>query len=267
MGKREKKVAVASAAPRKELLLRGRSVSIRHMKKKANSKPDCLNEQEIPYRLREIMRSRDELRNPTRKKKKKAANKQRPQSEGDIPVPKFKRRRGETETSYNRRMDREIEHVRFLTENQTSREPEKEMQVQEKSQRKKEFQKKRLEKIRKQKVEKKITMLEKDLLKDSVKFGEVALQPPTLTVKPRKSVIKDKADQRQQLLLTSLLGSGREATVKKPVHASLARQRIIQEERERVVQAYRDIKKRKQQQQQQQLNKSFLVVDKLKKPA
>ncbi|KAL7989573.1 hypothetical protein Chor_012239 [Crotalus horridus] len=213
------------------------------------------------------MRNRDELRNPTCKKKKKAGNKQRPQSEGDIPVPKFKRRRGETEISYNRRMDREIEHVRFLTENQTPREPEKEMQVQEKSQRRKEFQKKRLEKIRKQKAEKKITMLEKDLLKDTVKFGEVALQPPTLTAKPRKSVIKDKADQRQQLLLTSLLGSGREATVKKQVHASLARQRIIQEERERVVQAYRDIKKRKQQQQQQQFNKSFLLVDKLKKPA
>lgn len=41
-----------------------------HVKKKANSKPDCLNQQEIPYRLREIMRSRNELKNPTRKKKK-----------------------------------------------------------------------------------------------------------------------------------------------------------------------------------------------------
>ncbi|ETE74023.1 Coiled-coil domain-containing protein, partial [Ophiophagus hannah] len=212
MGKKEKKVAVASAAPRKGLLPRGS-----HMKKKANSKPDCLNEQEIPYRLREIMRSRDELKNPThKKKKKKAANKQRPQSEGDIPVPKF--------------------------------------------------QKKRLEKIRKQKTEKKITMLEKDLFKDSVKFGEVALQPPTLTAKPRKSVIKDKGDQRQQLLLTSLFGSGKKASVKKSVHASLARQRIVQEERERVVQAYRDIKKRKQK-QQQQLKESFLAIDKLKKPA
>ncbi|KAG8129224.1 hypothetical protein E2320_015935, partial [Naja naja] len=197
-------------------------------------------------------------------------NKQRPQSEGDIPVPKFRRRRGETENSYNKRMDREIEHVRFLTENQTQREPEKEIQVQEKSQKKKElslkFQKKRLEKIRKQKTEKKITMLEKDIFKDSVKFGEVALQPPTLTAKPRKSVIKDKGDQRQQLLLTSLLSSGKKASVKKSVHASLARQRIIQEERERVVQAYRDIKKRKQK-QQQQLKESFLAIDKLKKPA
>ncbi|XP_070790822.1 coiled-coil domain-containing protein 137 [Pituophis catenifer annectens] len=260
MGKKEKKVAGVSAAPRKGLLPRSS-----HVKKKANSKPDCLNQQEIPYRLREIMRSRNELKNPTRKKKK-AANKQKPQSEGDIPVPKFKRRRGETQTSYNRRMDREIEHVRFLTENQTQREPEKEIKVQEKSQKKKEFQKKRLEKIRKQKTEKKITMLEKDLLKDSINFGEVVLQPPTLTAKPRKSVIKDKGDQRQQLLLTPLLGSGRKASVKKPVHASLARQRIVQEERERVVQAYRDIKKRKQQ-QQQQLKESFRAIDKLKKPA
>ncbi|XP_063149475.1 coiled-coil domain-containing protein 137 isoform X2 [Candoia aspera] len=211
------------------------------------------------------MRSRDELKNPTRKKKKKAANKQRPQSEGDIPVPKFRRRQGETESSYTRRMEQEVQHVRFLTENQIQREPEKVIQVQEKSQRKKEFQKKKLEKIRKQKAEKKVAMLERDLLKDTVKFGEVALQPPTLTVKPRKSVIKDKGDQRRQLLLMSLLGSGRTTTIKKSVHASLARQRIIQEERERVVQAYRNIKKRKQQ-QQQLLNESFLAMDKLKKP-
>ncbi|XP_070596339.1 coiled-coil domain-containing protein 137 [Erythrolamprus reginae] len=259
MGKKEKKVAVASATPRKGLLPSGSS----HVKKKTNSKPDCLNQQEIPYRLREIMNSRNELKNPTHKKKK-AANKQRPQSEGDIPVPKFRRRQGETEYSYNKRMDREIEHVRFLTENQIQREPEKEKEVQEKSQRKKEFQKKRLEKIRKQKTEKKITMLEKDLLKDSVDFGEVALQPPTLTAKPRNSVIKDQGDQRRQLLLTSLLGSGSKASVKKSVHDSLARQRIVQEERERVVQAYRDIKKRKQQ---QQLKESFLAIDKLKKQA
>ncbi|KAF7236898.1 hypothetical protein EYD10_16370 [Varanus komodoensis] len=256
MGKSKQRAAAVSAASR-----RGVVPSASKMKKKTNSKPKCLNEQEIPYRLREIMRSRDELRNPKSKKKKKMASKEMPMLESDIPVPKFRRRTGETASSYVRRMERETQHVQFLTKNQLQREPEKEEPIQEKSKRKKEFQQKKLDKIQKQKEEKKMAMLEKEFLKDSVKFGEVALQPPTLTVKPRKGVIKDKAGQRQ-LLLTSLLGSGRAPSTQKAAHASLARQRILQEERERVIQAYRDIKQRKQQ----QLIRMQLDMDKLKKP-
>ncbi|KAH0629347.1 hypothetical protein JD844_011359 [Phrynosoma platyrhinos] len=230
------------------------------MKKKINSKPKCLDEQEIPYRLREIMKSREELKNPKSKKKIKMVNQQRPDiSEGDIPVPKFRRHEREAEASYVKRMERETQHVLFLTQNQLQREPEREELVQEKSQKKKEFQRKKMDKIHKEKEEKRAAMLEKELLRDSVKFGEVALQPPTLTAKPRKS--KSKAGQRQ-LLLMSLLGSGSKASTPK---VSLARQRIVQEERERVVQAYRIIKKRKQQ--QQLLAESQLAMDKLKKPA
>ncbi|XP_053145695.1 uncharacterized protein LOC128342437 isoform X2 [Hemicordylus capensis] len=232
-------------------------------KKKTNSKPKCLNEQEIPYRLREIMKGRDELKNPKKKKKKKkkTGNNWEPRAEGDIRVPKFRRRKGESESSYIRRMEQETQHVIFLTKNQLQREPEKEEPIQEKSQKKKEFQQKKLDKIRKQKEEKKADIREKDLLKDTVKFGEVALQPPTLTAKPRKSVLK--AGQRQ-LLLMSLLGSDKTTSTHKAVPASLARQRIVQEERERVVQAYRDIKKRRQQQQLS--SESQLAMDKLRKP-
>nr|XP_056704661.1 coiled-coil domain-containing protein 137 [Euleptes europaea] len=239
----------------------GLPLFISQKKKKINSKPKCLNEQEIPYRLREIMKSREELKNPKSRKKKKAGSKQRPSSESDIPVPRFRRRKGESESSYVRRMDQETQRVLFLTENQLQREPEKEEPIQEKSQKKKEFQRKKLDKIRKQKEEKKIAVLEKDLLSDSVEFGEVALQPPTLTAKPRKSVVKEKAGHKQ-LLLMSLLGSGTAAH--KVVHASLARQRIVQEERDRVVQAYRDLKKRKQQQQLSA--QSQLALEKLRKP-
>ncbi|KAJ6658495.1 hypothetical protein lerEdw1_020050 [Lerista edwardsae] len=251
-----------------------------HKRKKINSKPKCLNEQEIPYRLREIMKSREELKNPQSKKKKKAGSKQMPGIESDIPVPKFKRRGGESESSFVCRMEQETQRVLFLTKNQLQREPEKEQPTQEKSQRKKKFQQKRLNKIQKQKEEKKAAMLEKDFfkgeelillgdeffsivllnhLRNTVQFGEVALQPPTLTVKPRKSVPKGKAGQRQ-LLLGALLGSGE--TAHKAVRTSLARQRIVQEERERVVEAYRTIKKRKLQQQQQQQ----LAVGKLREP-
>nr|XP_020668888.1 coiled-coil domain-containing protein 137 isoform X1 [Pogona vitticeps] len=253
MGKKKPRVAEA-LAPR-----RGVAPGGSQMKKKTDLKPKCLDEQEIPYKLREIMKSRDELKNSKSKKKKRKAKEKRPDvSEDDIPVPKFKRRKGETEWSYIMRMEQETQHVMFLAKNQQQREPEKEEPIQEKSQKRKEFQRKKQEKARKQKEEKKIAKLEKEFLKDPVEFGEVALQPPVLTVKPRKSVVKDKAGQRQ-LLLTSLLSSGKTASTQK---ASLARQRIVLEERERVVQAYRDMKKQKQHRSAQ----AQLSLDKLKKP-
>nr|XP_028569993.1 coiled-coil domain-containing protein 137 [Podarcis muralis] len=256
MGKRKVRTqaAPAATASREGAAPRGRQMM---MKKKTQ----CLDEQEIPFRLREIMRSRDELKNPKSKKKKKKEKQPGHILEGDIPVPKFKRRKGEGDSTYIGRIERETQHVMFLTKYQLQREPEKEEPVPEKSQRKKDFQKKKLDKIRRKKEEKKAALLEKDFLKDSVKFGEVAEQPPTITAKPRKSVVKDKAGKKE-LLLTSLLGSGGTPSTPKVFHASLARQRIVQEERERVVQAYRDIKKRKQQ----QMAESQLAIDKLKKP-
>ncbi|XP_054833540.1 coiled-coil domain-containing protein 137 isoform X2 [Eublepharis macularius] len=189
--------------------------------------------------------------------------KRKRRSEGKIPVPRFRRQKGESESSYMKRMNQETQHVLFLTQNQPQQEPEKEEPIQEKSQKKKQFQQKKLDKIRKQKEEKKIAVLEKDLLRDSVQFGEVALAPPSLTAKPRKSVAKEKAGKRQ-LLLMSLLGSGAAASTHKVAPASLARQRIIREERDRVVQAYRDLKKRKQQQQLSA--QSQLGMEKLRKP-
>lgn len=57
---------------------------------------------------------------------------------GDIPVPRFRRGKGESERSYICRMEQEVRHVLFLTENQLQREPEKEETAPEKSKRKKE---------------------------------------------------------------------------------------------------------------------------------
>uniref|UniRef100_A0A8D0BB06 Coiled-coil domain containing 137 n=1 Tax=Salvator merianae TaxID=96440 RepID=A0A8D0BB06_SALMN len=260
MGKQRLRTPAGTAATSRKRLETCDSKQMK--KKKTNSKPQRLDEQEIPYRLREIMKSRDELKNPKKKKKKKRVTEQ-PKLEDDIPVPKFRRQEGESEFSYIERMEQETQHVLFLTKNQMQREPEKEELAPQKTQKKKEFQKKKLDKVRKHKEEKRAAMLEKELLRDSVKFGEVVLQPPTLTARPRKSTIKNKTGQKQ-LLLTSLLGSGRTASTQKAPCASFARQRIIQEERERVVQAYRDIKKRKQQ--QQVLTESQTAVGNLKKP-
>lgn len=127
-----------------------------------------------------------------------------------------------------------------------------------------------------------------------MKFGEVVLQPPELTAKPRRSETRDQvwgtrqvewgaagcwllwASFRTSALGVELLGQAwlcrvlslhlgppslpqpgqkslilrkllSPSSVSQPLTTSLARQRIVQEERERAVQAYRALKKQQQQ--------------------
>ncbi|XP_065591691.1 coiled-coil domain-containing protein 137 [Cyrtonyx montezumae] len=212
----------------------------------ANMKPKHPDEQEIPFRLRELMRSREAMKHPKARAKRAAGKPRRPQgteAQGDIPVPRFHQRRGESEHAYICRMEREVQHVMVLSKNQEQREPEKETAAPQKSQRKKEFQNKKLDKLRKKKEEKKEALLEKSLFQDPVAFGEVVTEPPTITSRPRRGAPTEQAG-RKQLLLTPHLGRSRAAPA---VPVSLARQRIVQEERARVIQAYRDIQRRKQQ--------------------
>ncbi|XP_010719795.1 LOW QUALITY PROTEIN: coiled-coil domain-containing protein 137 [Meleagris gallopavo] len=212
-----------------------------------NLKPKHPDEQEIPFRLRELMQSREAMKHPKARARRAAEKPQRPQgteAQEDIPVPRFRRRRGESERSYVCRMEREVQHVLVLSKNQVQREPEKEAAAPQKSQRKKEFQNKKLDKLRKKKEEKKEALLEKSLFQDPVAFGEVVTEPPTITSRPRSGGPTEKAG-RKRLLLTPHLGQSRAAPT---VPVSLARQRIVQEERARVIQAYRDIQRRKQQQ-------------------
>ncbi|NXQ35105.1 CC137 protein, partial [Alaudala cheleensis] len=217
--------------------------------RKDNMKPKHPDEQEIPFRLRELMRSREALKRPDPGKRRVAEEKQqqKPKSPkapgGDIPVPRFRRGKGESERSYICRMEQEVQRVLFLAENQLQREPEKEGTAPEKSKRKKEFQKRKLEKARMKKEEKKEDMLEKSLFQDTVAFGEVVTQPPTITSRPRGRGPAQQAG-RKQLLLTPRLGQTQVSPVSPGM--SMARQRILQEERARVIQAYRDIQRRKQ---------------------
>nr|XP_054314519.1 coiled-coil domain-containing protein 137 [Pongo pygmaeus] len=223
-------------------------------KKKVNCKPKNQDEQEIPFRLREIMRSRQEMKNPiSNKKRKKAAQvtfrktleKEAKGAEPDITIPKFKQRKGESDGAYIQRMQQEAQHVLFLSKNQATRQPEVQAAPKEKSEQKKAkkaFQKRRLDKVRRKKEEKAADRLEQELLRDTVKFGEVVLQPPELTARPRRSVSKDQPGRRSQMLRMLLSPSG----VSQPLTASLARQRIVGEERERVMQAYRVLKQRRQ---------------------
>ncbi|NXU39987.1 CC137 protein, partial [Drymodes brunneopygia] len=219
--------------------------------KKDNMKPKHPEEQEIPFRLRELMRSREAMKRPDHGKRRVAEKKQQqqpkgPKAPGDVPVPRFRRGRGESERSYICRMEQEVQRVLFLAENQLQRQPEREETAPDKSQRKKEFQKRKLEKARKKKEEKKEAMLEKSLFQDTVPFGEVVTQPPTITSRPRGRGPAKQAGRKQLLLTPRLVQS--QASPVSPVSPvmSMARQRILQEERARVIQAYRDIQRRKQ---------------------
>ncbi|KAM6377235.1 LOW QUALITY PROTEIN: coiled-coil domain-containing protein 137 [Pluvialis apricaria] len=226
----------------------------RKEKKMDNMKPKHPDEQEMPFRLRELIRSREAMKRPDPGKRRAAEKKQQPKSKGpkapgDIPVPRFRRGKRESEHSYICRMEQEVQRILFLTKNQLQREPEKEAMAPEKSKRKKEFQNKKLEKARKKKEEKKEAMLEKSLFQDTVAFGEVVTQPPTITSRPRGRGPADQAG-RKQLLLTSRLGQSQASPVSPAAPVSMARRRIVEEERARVIQAYRDIQKRKQQQRE-----------------
>ncbi|MGH0135409.1 UNVERIFIED_CONTAM: hypothetical protein FKN15_035517 [Acipenser sinensis] len=103
------------------------------------------------------------------------------------------------------------------------------------------YDKSRLNRLLKKKEDRKELREEKEKFIDTVKFGEVAMAPPTFTVKPRKAQTRIEGG-RKGLLLTSLMGTPL-ATGTGSVKSSMARQKMMLEERERVVKAYRDLKK------------------------
>ncbi|XP_076838245.1 coiled-coil domain-containing protein 137 isoform X2 [Brachyhypopomus gauderio] len=211
----------------------------------------------IPFRLREIMKSKEKMKMGSRKLKKlRRAAESNPKAPAhdpdDIPVPHFRRGKQESASAYLRRMETETEHVMFLTKNQKDRQPELQLTDSDPASHKDKEKKKtsnqtRLQRLLKKKIEKRQERAEKEMFVDEVQFGEVAMAPPSLTAKPKKATVKSQGASKG-LLLTSLLGHTAVSTTK----PSMARQRMMEEERERVVQAYRHLKKQRQEQQEQQ---------------
>uniref|UniRef100_A0A3Q1FSL8 Coiled-coil domain containing 137 n=1 Tax=Acanthochromis polyacanthus TaxID=80966 RepID=A0A3Q1FSL8_9TELE len=216
-------------------------------KLKGDGKPKKAKEEDhlehIPFRLREIMKSKHRM-----KKGSLNSKKLKDSQDGDIPVPHFKRGKQEGVKAYLRRMDNETKHVLFLTKNQVDRKPELDADKQEKpagkgkSDKKKEHDKVRLQKLHQKKLDRQETKMEKEMFIDTVAFGEVSMAPPSLSVKPKKAQLKPQKAAKE-LLLNSLLGHTAASTTK----PSMARQRIMEEERVRAVEAYRLLKKQKQQ--------------------
>ncbi|XP_072298291.1 coiled-coil domain-containing protein 137 isoform X2 [Eucyclogobius newberryi] len=209
---------------------------------------------QIPFRLKEIMKSKERMkmgRGQKKRSKTALSLKNTPVASGDIPVPHFKRRKQESEKAYLRRMEAAARHVLFLSQNQVVRKPELEPDQQEKpadqgkSEKKKLYAKGRVLKMQEKKLDKQAIMLEKEMLVEDVPFGEVSMAPPSLTFKPRKA--QDKSQSSKDLLLNSLLGH---TVASNPAKPSMARRRIMEEERQRAVEAYRFMKKQKQQQLQ-----------------
>lgn len=238
--------------PTKETDKKSKQLSKKAKQGAKKAKEDHMKQ--IPFRLREIMKSKEQMKmgSHKRKKLKQAALLKSTQKDGgDIPVPHFKRRKEESEKAYLGRMENETKHVLFLTKNQVDRKPELDPDQQErpadngKSEKKKKYAKDRLLKIQQKKFDRQETKIEKEMFTDEVPFGEVTMAPPSLTVKPKKAQDKPQKSSKD-LLLNSLLG---QKVVSKPAQPSMARQRIMEEERQRVVQAYRHLKKQKQQQQ------------------
>ncbi|XP_072225324.1 coiled-coil domain-containing protein 137 isoform X2 [Leuresthes tenuis] len=236
MKESEKQVGKAGQHPRKN-------------KFKEDGKPKRAKQedhiQHIPFRLREIMKSKNRIKKGSAAKKLKKAE---DTPDGDIPVPHFKRGKQESEKAYLRRMEIETNHVLFLTKNQVDRKPELNADKQErsadqgKSDKKKEYAKMRLNRLQLKKLNRQEAKLEKEMFVDHVPFGEVTLAPPSLSSKPKKAQLKPQASK--ELLLNSLLGH----TVASTAKPSMARQRLMEEERQRAVEAYRQLKKQKQQQ-------------------
>ncbi|XP_039974446.1 coiled-coil domain-containing protein 137 [Xiphias gladius] len=220
-------------------------------KLKRDGKPKKAKEEDhlthIPFRLREIMKGKERMKKGSmRSKKLKEAISRKGQPgdapDGDIPVPHFRRGKDESEKAYLRRMERDTKHVLFLTKNQVDRKPELEADKG-KSEKKKEYDTVKLQRLLQKKLNRQEAMMEKEMFVDHVPFGEVTMAPPSLSTKPKKAQVKSQKASKE-LLLNSLLGH----TVASTTKPSMARQRIMEEERERAVEAYRHLKKQKQQQ-------------------
>ncbi|XP_034449786.1 coiled-coil domain-containing protein 137 [Hippoglossus hippoglossus] len=227
-------------------------------KLRQDGKPQKAREEDhlehIPFRLREIMKSKERMKSgPLKSKKLKDAifpkGKPEESQDGDIPVPHFKRGKHESVKGYLQRMEAETKHVLFLTNNQIDRKPELDADKQEKSggksEKKKEYDKGKIQRLQQKKLNRQEAEMEKEMFVDHVPFGEVSMAPPCLSAKPKKAPVKSQ-NSSKGLLLNSLLGNKVISTVK----PSMARKRIVEEERERAVEAYRLLKKRKQQNQE-----------------
>lgn len=195
------------------------------------------------------------------------------------PVPTFKPKNGETQREFIARVSKSVHNTVEKTKEENKlgveiiehpggkvelRKQEEVVLEEDVQSRKKSVKKtskkpeKRKEKLKAKKLKKLESKLDEfDELKDIVPFGEVVMEPPSLHFKSKNSSNKDKKLGSKSLLLSKLLpGRNQESVLLPNVNSSTNRtvkrkllpaadRRQLDQEQERVVSAYREIKKRK----------------------
>lgn len=156
---------------------------------------------------------------------------------------KYKKQQGETDYRHIQRLNHDIQMEIIKADNEIQQEPEKDKAKAIKPTARKLKHRERL-KTKKQNIkdrqrEKLFDKNEKLQWQDNVQFGEVVMAPPTLKSKPRKAGDKVGKNKNNSLLLASKFKQGNGNKI------SLARKQVLLDERDRVIQAYRDIKQQK----------------------
>ncbi|XP_078611917.1 coiled-coil domain-containing protein 137-like [Branchiostoma floridae x Branchiostoma japonicum] len=246
-------------------------------KKVVNQAPRNTDDQEVPRKLRELMQWKQQGGKVGKAKRRTAQQESTEQQKGkpkkteasragfpvqrvgpDEPedgrpveeVPDFTRKPWESEKRFVERMHMATqvayEKAKWMPDINPLEEEDKKKQ---KAKTKQHVNKKR-EKLKAKRKERAAEEEEQRMLTDHVQFGEVVSQPPELTAKPRKATTNNKPGKKT-LLLNSLLSPKSKTTTstskqsKKRKDRSAAEQRMLEAERERVVQAYRTAKKAK----------------------
>ncbi|XP_070580114.1 coiled-coil domain-containing protein 137-like [Ptychodera flava] len=201
---------------------------------------------------------------------------------------KFEQKPGESERRFIHRMNRVtyqiVEESKMVAKLDTEPDPVDEFEEEQKgksekkkgicetkkgtSEKKKERLNKMIEKKKEKKQKKMADILEKEIFKDHVKFGEVVMQPPSLKAKPRKGADTAKAGQKSLILKTMLDKSNDKSLqdqnakrkkskkgmkvpkTKKRKHMSVAEKRQFDKAQTLAIQAYRQAKAEKRKERQ-----------------
>ncbi|XP_064643910.1 coiled-coil domain-containing protein 137-like [Lineus longissimus] len=256
---------------------KGKPKNIRQADLGINQRPKASDEDTVPRSVKELM----EGKLMAKKNKNKRAKKRkgplpehlRPMEKGMTrpvePAPKFFRNRDESEWSFVNRVNNEVKTVIAKTQFEDKFgvnasigknggvivKPKKDTKTKLKAkQRSKEKKQKDKEKREMKKLSKKTGF---EILKDEVKFGEVAMAPPNISKKPRGAPSLEMRPGKKNLLLKEIIHSVKttehESSAKvreigktiKRKNLSISEQRKLDAERERVVDLYRQLRAKK----------------------
>ncbi|CAM9647615.1 unnamed protein product [Lampetra fluviatilis] len=259
---KDRSVDTSHSGPKKDIINKGGCG-------KKTRAPRFVDEQGIPAKLREIMENQRRMKDKRHNRNKHDARvglmgthveagaqpTRGTAVTGEPAVPRFRRRRGESESTFVWRMNCAAEQVRDVCRAMPDRQPEVNVKMDKRGRKPAGYL------STDHPVLPRSGSLEPwaavSSFADPVRFGEVVMEPPSLTAKPRKCPAQSKAGEKK-LLLRSLMvptegpsgasgsgGAGGAGGTVAP-KPSMARQRIVEEERERVVRAYRHLKAQKE---------------------